>query len=115
MKTIRQLAHGQDPGHQPVASAKATIKAIAWVDPNLSAEERKSLKKTLFPSRKRHNHKAALIDDVLRQQFPPDGKPSRIDVPDFELITAVYAELKRREISKKRTPSPSTILRRAGR
>lgn len=63
--------------------------------------------------RERHDPKAVLADDVLRQLFPPDGKPSRTDVPDFEQKVAVYDELKRRRTSLE--ISETTILRRAGR
>jgi hypothetical protein len=66
--------------------------------------------------RKRHNPKATLVDEVLGQLFPPDGKPPKDKIPNHELCDRVYAELTSRG---HRHPedyvSEATILRRAGR
>jgi hypothetical protein len=64
---------------------------------------------------KRHAPKSEPAIAVLKEEFPPDGRPSRLDVPDAELERRYHAACDRRGIHKNDRVKKSQLLRCTGR
>lgn len=66
-------------------------------------------------SRRRHRPKSDPAIDILRHLYPPEGRPLRKDVSDFELERAYHDECDRRSMHKTARASHTQLLRCAGR
>jgi hypothetical protein len=67
------------------------------------------------PPRKRHKPKSEAAIAVLKHVFPPDGKPARSAVSDYELERAYHEECARRGIHENDRVKHTQLLRCAGR
>jgi hypothetical protein len=65
--------------------------------------------------RRRHRPKSDPAIEILRHLYPPEGKPLRNDVSDFELERAYHDECDRRRMHKTGRASHTQLLRCAGR
>jgi hypothetical protein len=87
------------------AAQTARLKTLATRLENLAARL-KNLKPQI-----RHRPKSAPAMAVLKDIFPPDGRPSREDVPDSELERAYNQECDRRGIHKNDRVKKTQLLR----